>query len=171
MARAFDNNCFNRIHLNLKKLCQRLWHLRQRSSIRKSCHTTSSFSVTLNKIINNRKKDTNRHKASPTCKVNYKQLGIAGLCLGCGKIILFAKEWCSSLEFKSEKCGHVAKVYIPLLLTDSPNSGHNNNKSSKQRNSTHQVMRVNSNYEIFKIIYFYRNNYTYANSQLYYAKI
>ncbi|XP_058983670.1 uncharacterized protein K02A2.6-like [Musca domestica] len=104
-------------------------------------------------------------------KVNYEQLGIAGLCLRCGKNNHFAKECRSNKNLKCNLCakqGHVAKVCIASLLADGPNAGRRGKPSTREA-STNQVR--DDSYGIYKIVDVYRNDYANANAERYYANI
>ncbi|XP_046801270.1 uncharacterized protein LOC124418587 [Lucilia cuprina] len=134
----------------------------------------NSSNASVNKIFNKIKvpihpRIQHQHKR----KVNYEKLGIAGLCLRCGRNDHFAKDCRSSSKLKCNLCakhGHVAKVCIASLLADSLNAGPKNTQSTRG-NSTNQVRSDNSNYGIYKIVDVYCNDYSNRNSDRYYANI
>lgn len=107
-------------------------------------------------------------------KINYEELGIAGLCLRCGKNNHFAND-CRSKKsnLKCKLCnknGHVAKVCITSLLADGPNAGPSS-RFSKRGNSTNQIRDDDSEYGIYKIVDVYRNENAGSDSERFYADI
>lgn len=138
-------------------------------------NSSNSNATDINKIFNNRK-SSNEFKSQQLQKkhkVNFEQLGIAGLCLRCGKSNHMAKHCRSSSNLKCNLCakhGHVAKVCIASLLANGPNAGHKD-KISTRSSSTNQVDSDDSDYGVLKIVDVYRNDYSNVNSDRYYAKI
>ena len=108
--------------------------------------TTNLSSLSVNKIFNKRKvvSRSKFQQSQQKRKISYKQLGIAGLCLRCRRNDHFAKEFRSSSKLKCNLCakqGHVAKVCIASLLTDSNNAGPKN-KISNHRGENGQIRRL-----------------------------
>lgn len=99
---------------------------RELSQATASCSNKNPTDI--NKVFTSKKfsKNVKSGQGQQKRKVNYEQLGIAGLCLRCDKNNHFAKECRSSKNLKCNLCakqGHVAKVCIASLLADGPNAG------------------------------------------------
>ena len=84
--------------------------------------TSSNNATQVNKIFN--KKPYKPVKKQHKPRIDYKRLGIAGLCLRCGKNNHFARE-CLSKNLKCNLCskqGHVGKVCITSRLAEGSKS-------------------------------------------------
>lgn len=102
-------------------------------------------------------------------KINYHELGIAGLCLRCDKNNHNATECrTSKSKLKCISCnkkGHVSKVCITTLLKSE--SG-----NRLANNSTNQIQNIEEDtYGVYKIIEVYQNESHDQNSERYYANI
>lgn len=133
----------------------------------------------INKVFGNKKppkpfNKSQRKGRQPISKLNYEDLGIAGLCLRYGKSNHSANE-CrtekSNLKCNScNKKGHVAKVCIACLLADGPNAGPGGRPNTRV-NSTHQIQDGDAQYGIYRVIDVYRNDYAHSNAERHYSKI
>lgn len=117
------------------------------------------------------KNDSRATKSSNQHKVNYRQLGIEGLCMRCGRNNHFAKE-CRTDKNKLKctacnKNGHVSRVCITTLQSKASHAG----KSSQKQNTTNQVQKAErDSYGVFNVVNVYQNTNS-SDAEHYYTDI
>ncbi|XP_037821697.1 uncharacterized protein LOC119610521 [Lucilia sericata] len=134
----------------------------------------SSTTTTINQV-SKRKNHKYNNKAGqssktqqPQGKIDYKKLGIDGLCLRCGRSNHFAKD-CHTDKDKLKctgcnKKGHIVKVCIATLSKSS------NGRTPQKNYSTNQIHQ-DEDYGVYKVIDVYQNNNNSTNAERYYTDI
>lgn len=128
----------------------------------------STSQATIHKISNQNK--SNYQQTTQKMKIDYSKLGIAGLCLRCGRNNHMVKECRVDREkIKCNACnkkGHSAKVCITTLLKNKANSG-------SSQHSANQVEEEDGEYDdeygVYQVVDIYQNKFN--KSDRYYTHI